>query len=107
LAFAHRTDQLGGLPAAWSDGAGDHNAPLTLCRGYTYAFALTVAGHPFYFKTAQVTGTASEYDTGATSNGLTTGNLVFVVPAAAPDALFYQCSNHAAMKGTVTIVDAG
>ena len=98
---------IGGLPAAFSDGAGDHNAPLTLCRGYTYTLTLNVAGHPFYFKTARVTGAAQAYDTGVTGNGLTTGLLVFVVPAAAPSQLYYQCGVHAPMGGTVTIVDAG
>ena len=98
---------FGGLPAQWSDGAGDKNAPLTLCRGYTYTFALNVSGHPFYIKTAQVTGAASAYATGVTGNGNSSGTLEFVVPAGAPDNLFYQCSIHAAMTGTVSIVDPG
>jgi hypothetical protein len=96
---------FGGLPAPWTDGAGDKNASLTLCRGYTYTFALNVSGHPFYIKTAQVTGVASAYSTGVTGNGNSSGNLVFVVPADAPAALFYQCSIHVPMTGTVTIVD--
>ncbi len=96
---------FGGLPPAWSDGAGDNNAPLTLCRGYTYTFALNVIGHPFYIKTTAGTGTANAYATGVTGNGNSSGNLVFVVPAAAPAALVYQCSVHVPMTGTITIVD--
>ena len=98
---------FGGLPAQWSDGAGDNNAPLSLCRGFSYTFALDVAGHPFYIKTAAGTGTANAYATGVTGNGNVSGDLVFVVPAGAPAALFYQCSIHAPMTGTVTIVDPG
>jgi hypothetical protein len=96
---------FGGLPAAWSDGAGDKNAPLTLCRGFTYTFALNVTGHPFYIKTAAGIGTANAYATGVTTNGATTGNLTFAVPADAPAALFYQCQFHAPMTSTITIVD--
>ena len=95
---------FGGLPAAWS-GAGDTNAPLTLCRGFTYTFALNVTGHPFYIKTAAGTGTANAYATGVTTNGATSGDLTFAVPAGAPDALFYQCALHAPMTGTITVVD--
>jgi hypothetical protein len=98
---------FGGLPAPWSDGAGDNNAPLTLCRGYTYTFALNVAGHPFYIKTAAGTGTTNAYASGVTGNGNVAGDLVFAVPADAPAALFYQCAIHAAMTGTVSIVDPG
>lgn len=95
---------IAGLPAAASNGTGDNNA-LTLCRGATYTFALNVSGHPFYIKTARVTGSDSAYDNGVTSNGETTGNVEFVVPADAPDTLFYQCAVHPAMGATITIVD--
>ncbi len=95
---------IAGLPAAASNGTGDNNA-LTLCRGFTYTFALSVSGHPFYIKTARVTGADSAYDSGVTTNGETTGNVEFAVPADAPDTLFYQCAVHPAMGATITIVD--
>jgi hypothetical protein len=98
---------FGGLPPAWSDGAGDDNAPLTLCRGFTYTFELDVTGHPFYIKTAPGIGTANAYATGVTGNGSMSGSLLFAVPAAAPDALFYQCAIHVPMTGTITVVDPG
>src|SRR5262245_55630622 len=65
--------------------------PLTLARGQTYTFNITAVGHPFYIKTAQVTGTGSQYTNGVTGNGTEEGTLTWTVPANAPNNLFYQC----------------
>ena len=81
------------------------NPTLTLCRGTMYTFSINASGHPFYIKTAQVTGTGSTWDTGVTNNGAEVGSIVFVVPANAPDTLFYQCSIHSVMTGTLHIVN--
>jgi hypothetical protein len=80
------------------------NPTLTLCRGTTYTFAINASGHPFYIKTAQVIGTGSTWDGGVTNNGAEAGNVVFVVPSDAPDTLFYQCSIHSVMTGTLHVV---
>lgn len=82
---------------------GINNEPLTLFRGQTVYFDVAASGHPFYIKTARVTGTGSQYTNGVTGNGITNGTLVFVVPADAPSQLFYQCGNHSAMGATITI----
>jgi plastocyanin len=84
---------------------GVSNPSLTLCRGSTYTFAIDTPGHPFYVKTVQSTGTADAYDSGVTGNGTTSGNLTFVVPLDAPATLYYICSLHAAMIGTINLVD--
>src|SRR5437870_2929227 len=57
------------------------NPGLALTRGHTYSFDVNALGHPFWIKTAQVTGTDSTFDTGVTNNGLSTGTLTFTVPA--------------------------
>jgi len=94
--------------AAWTIDAAD-NPPLTLQRGRTYVFDLTnVAGvHPFNINTVNTTGNGSRYNSGVSNNGAT-GNtdITFVVPADAPATLHYNCGNHAAMNGQITIVDA-
>jgi hypothetical protein len=84
---------------------GTANPTLTLCRGSTYTFAINAPGHPFYIKTVQSTGTANAYSTGVTGNGATSGNVTFVVDSAAPNTLFYDCSIHVAMAGTLNIVN--
>lgn len=92
-----------GMTAYVMDGVS--NPPLTLCRGSTYTFAVNATGHPFYIKTVQGAGTGNAYSDGVTGNGATNGDVVFAVPASAPDTLYYNCSLHAAMTGTIHIVD--
>ena len=92
-----------GMSAYTIDGAA--NPSLTLCRGSTYVFALNAPGHPFYINAVQGTGTSHAYSNGVTGNGATGGDVTFVVPADAPDTLYYNCAIHAAMTGTIHIVD--
>ena len=82
---------------------GQSNPALTLTRGQTYTFNVNATGHPFYIKTAPVTGTGSRYDSGVTGQGVTVGSLVFVVPMDAPNTLFYHCSIHSAMGDSLYI----
>jgi hypothetical protein len=92
-----------GIAAYVIDGAS--NPALTFCRGQTYVFAVNASGHPFYIKTVQGAGTSNAYDSGVTGNGMGVGNVTFAVPADAPATLFYNCSIHAAMTGTIHLVD--
>jgi hypothetical protein len=87
---------------------GQDNRPLTLVRGETYVFDLTgvAAVHPFNINTINITGNGNRYNVGVTNNGAT-GNtdITFVVGAGAPSSLHYNCANHGAMNGSITIVD--
>jgi plastocyanin len=87
---------------------GASNPTLSLTRGTTYTFNVNSPGHPFFIKTAQVTGTGSAFNEGVTNNGISTGmgTTTFQVPADAPGTLFYNCSIHSAMTGTLLIADA-
>jgi len=88
-----------------------------LYRGNTYNFVLdsTTSGHPFYLTTDSngefaATTYGGEYTSGVTNSRAqgssgTDATLTFVVPADAPDTLEYQCGNHQAMNGTLTIKD--
>ena len=67
---------------------------------------MTATGHPFYIKTARVTGVGSQYTSGVTGQGVTNGALTFIVPMDAPSQLFYQCGVHGAMGGTINITGA-
>jgi hypothetical protein len=97
--------------SAWSistdGGAAVSNAPLTLRTGQTYTFDVSASGtHPFWIKTLQSTGSGNGYTGGGLSaNGITSSTTItFNVPANAPNTLFYNCANHPAMTGTITIV---
>ncbi len=76
---------------------------LYVYRGFTYAFDNTVNGqaHPFRIQSTQgLAGTP--YTDG--QSGSTTGVLYWTVPLGAPDVLYYQCTSHAAMQGTINVV---
>ena len=87
-----------GLPS------GENRDPdLYVHRGFTYAFDNTVegGGHPFRIQSTQgLSGTP--YTTG--QSGSTTAVLYWTVPFDAPNTLYYQCTLHAAMQGTIYVV---
>ena len=78
---------------------------LAVSRGQTYAFNVSASGHPFWINSVQGTGQTNAYTTGVYVNGVQTGILYFVVPANAPDRLYYNCEYHGAMTGTIAVFD--
>jgi hypothetical protein len=82
---------------------GQENPDLTLIRGQTYTFDISASGHPFYIMSVQGTNTADAYNIGVTNNGADSGSITFYVGAGTPDTLYYNCSAHAAMTGTITV----
>ena len=85
---------------------GESQATISFNPGITYRFDLSdssVASHPFVLSTT-TEGTA--YTTGRTANG-TQGQsgayIEFTVNAATPDILYYYCSSHSGMGGTITV----
>ena len=84
-----------------------NNPTLTLARGNTYVFNLTLSGvYPFWIKTAPTTGLGETYSSGVTRNGATTGLVTFTVPQDAPDTLYYASENQVLMQGTLNIVNS-
>ena len=82
---------------------------LYLVRGQTYKFVNNTGGHPFRIQSTGATvGGGTQYNDGVTNqdagNGVT---LTFVVPMDAPDTLYYQCTAHTAMFGTISILSQG
>ena len=45
-----------------------------------------------------------EYASGVTNSRTTTETLTFIVPSDSPSTLYYNCGNHVAMGGTITIM---
>ncbi len=83
-----------------------NNPTLTLQRGNTYVFNLTLSDvYPFWIKTAPTTGLSDVYSSGVQRNGATTGLVTFTVPQNAPDTLYYAAENQSNMHGTLNIVD--
>lgn len=76
---------------------------ITVYRGFTYAFDNSIQGgaHPFRIQSTQgLTGTP--YTAGQTGSG--TNVLYWTVPMDAPNTLYYQCTIHALMNGTINVV---
>ena len=92
-----------------SSSAGEVNKELTLNVG-TYVFDQTDstnATHPLRISTTN-DGThngGSEYTTGVTTNGTpgTDGKTTIVINAQTPTTLYYYCSRHPGMGGTINI----
>jgi len=95
-----------GMSAFSIDGA--NNPTLNLTRGQTYSFTVNSFGHPFWITTARGAGDteSNAFSQGVTNNGASPGTLTFAVPTSAPATLFYQCSFHDVMGGTLNIVSA-
>jgi len=82
---------------------------LYLVRGQTYKFANNTGGHPFRIQsTTAASGGGTQYNSGVTNNDAGNGTtLTFLVPMDAPDTLYYQCTAHPSMFGTINIVGGG
>ena len=85
------------------------NPTLYLIRGQTYKFENNTGGHPFRIQsTVAQAGGGTAYNTGVTNqdagNGVT---LTFVVPMDAPNTLYYQCTAHPNMTGTINVITQG
>ena len=86
---------------------GENNPTIVLTRGARYVFNISASGHPFWIKTAATIGTGDAYTSGVTNNGVSSGIGIttFIVPADAPNTLYYKCELHSSMGGTITISD--
>ena len=82
---------------------------LYLTRGKTYRFVNgnSSGAHPFRIQTTVNGSAGTEYNTGVTNNGGAGGStIIFEVPHAAPDVLYYQCTSHGSMGGILYITGA-
>ena len=79
---------------------------LYLMRGQTYKFVNNTGAHPFRIQsTGATSGGGTQYNSGVTNQDAGNGDtLTFVVPMDAPDTLYYQCTSHSLMQGTITVV---
>lgn len=76
---------------------------LYVYRGFRYAFDNSILGiaHPFRIQSTQgLTGTP--YTAGQSGSGQSV--LYWTVPMDAPSTLYYQCTQHALMNGTINVV---
>jgi hypothetical protein len=84
-----------------------------LNRGAIYDFEVNAPGHPFFLTTQKLSSGQftvatyqGEYLKGVTNSRTENGTLRLVVPADAPDTLYYQCGEHQSMQGSISIQPA-
>ena len=79
---------------------------LFLARGRVYEFVNNMGAHPFRIQTTSNGSAGNPYNDGVTNNDVSNGTLRFEVPFNAPNTLYYQCTAHSGMGGTITIYPA-
>ena len=87
--------------------ATENDPDLYLARGNTYEFVNASGGHPFRIQSTQNGSTGAAYGSGVINNDGGNGSTItFEVPFNAPDTLYYQCTAHTGMGGTMFIYPA-
>lgn len=84
--------------------AGTETDPtIYVMRGHTYKFTNSMNAHPFRIQSTQGTS-GTVYGDGITNNAVSNGTLTWEVRMDAPGTLYYQCTAHANMNGTITVI---
>ena len=82
-----------------SGGATGDNSNVDIVVGQTVNFTVNASGHPFYIRDSD--GGANVSSPAATGQGATSGVVSWTPNTAG--TYYYQCGNHAAMVGTITV----
>lgn len=89
------------------DNTSGFNPTLTVVRGGTYIFNKEMEGHAFQLQTTLGLG-EDPYVEGITPVGiqpLEDEQMTWTVPLDAPSTLYYQCTVHEVMQGTINVID--
>lgn len=86
-------------------GAATGNDPaLTVTEGQILEFNISAAGHPFWIKTTNSTGTGNGVTEGTLSgNGVESGTITWDTTGVTAGTYYYICQFHGGMVGTITI----
>lgn len=76
---------------------------IEVYQGDLLTFNVNVSSHPFWIKTAAVTGTGLAVATGVTNNGAQTGTITWDTTNATPGIYYYICQFHSGMVGQIII----
>ena len=84
------------------------NPTLNVFVGDVLTFSVSASGHPFWIKTAAVTGTVSGVTTGTISaNGTASGQVIWNTAGVSPGTYYYVCQNHGPMQGQIIVASGG
>jgi plastocyanin len=79
------------------------NPTFTVIKGDKVVLNVNASGHPFWIKTAAVTGTGSAVTIGITNNGTQSGTITWDTTGISTGTYYYICQNHSNMQGTITV----
>ena len=78
------------------------NPTLYIKKGMKYELTIDASGHPFRIQsTSGTSGTV--YNDGVVNNSTADGIIVWTVNMDTPATLYYQCTAHSAMQGTISV----
>jgi len=80
------------------------NPTLYVMRGQKYTFSKDIGAHPFQLQEIPGLGQSSYNDGVVGTVPLGVGDLQWTVPMDAPNTLYYQCTAHGAMQGTIHVL---
>ena len=81
-----------------------HDPTLFVARGSIVEFVNNMGAHPLRIQTSYQNTGGTAYTDGVTVVGSASQGVTrFEVPHDAPNTLYYQCTSHAGMAGTITI----
>ena len=85
--------------------AGTETDPvLYVVRGQTYKITNLMGMHPLRIQSTPGTSGAA-YNDGITNNSVQSGTLTWEVRLDAPSELYYQCTSHSSMAGTIQVLE--
>ena len=84
----------------------ENNPTLYVVRGQKYSITNLMGAHPLQIQSTSGLGGAA-YSDGIEGNPVENGRLEWEVRLDAPDTLYYQCTSHANMAGTIVVVGGG
>ena len=101
---AHFTVTIVGSSPYYYSIDGTQQATLKLERNKSYVFNNASYGsHPLYFQTTDNSGSYDSSNVVSYQSGNTTQTVILRIPNDAPDTLYYRCSAHSGMGGSVSL----
>ena len=102
--YSYTVTNSGASSYTFSGSVTGSNPTLNVKQGDTLTFAVSAPGHPFWIKTAQVTGTGSGVTTGTISNnGIESGTVTWNTSGVTAGTYYYICQFHSSMVGVINV----
>jgi len=89
---------------SFTGGVTGTNPSITIVKGSVLTFNVNSPGHPFWIKTANITGTDYAVTTDISNNGTQSGAIVWNTSNISTGTYYYICQYHSYMVGSITVI---